>query len=319
MPSGGHGGSHGGGGHFGGGSSGSSGGGSHFGGGRSSNRKTANRNGTKVYMYSFFGRTYYMNTGSANKVSALIVILAVVAFLSIVFFALPFDYDYRLQTIESDHDRYIQMINNAKEDSNYYIEGKVTSYYCFEDDEDCEKYYVNYSFTVTSSTTGNPLTIEGYSYSIYSYFQAYSLYQSHASGGFGIATDTNINEINEENYLTVDSVNMDYENFGLMDDYEYSNAHTIKTIVRVARIILLIVIPTVITALVVSLSKNFKKDEGETSTLDNTSGQEQVEKTNDETQNNQNKNFKSKKCKYCGSTLVDGETKCRNCGGSRWE
>ena len=284
MPSGGHGGG---------------GGGSHFGSNSShSGKKTVIRNGKSVYIYHFGHRRYYVGSSVASTILTLFLVLLVTSIFTIVLFLIPSNYSDKIQKIIDDHNRYIQMIENAEENNTYKILGKVTNY-C-EYDEDVNKYYITYQFSVPSGD--GPLIINGYSYTIYSYHQARDLYYNYFDGNFEIAVDRPISEIDENNYLDVDSVNMDYKNYSLSDDYEYSDYVKKGPIIIAFRIIISIVDATIITIIIVLLRKNFKKDDKqETETIE----------INKEDIN------KHKKCKYCGSSLKEEENKCPNCGGTQ--
>lgn len=298
MPSGGHGG--GGGSHFGG---SSGGGGSHFGGSSGGSyhddnyrrRPTYIRHGRSVYVYHFGGRPYYMSTHAAGFLPFLFTLFFIFAFASIfLFVSSSSTNNAKIQTIINHHNYYIEMIDDAKADSNLMIQGKVVNYYEY---EDSGKYYITYSFEVPSAPGK---WVNGESYTIYTHAQASKLWNDYNAGGFDIAIPIPKTSITASNYTSLDSVNADYENFSLEDDYEYEMLQKSASSIRITKVAFTAVSVVLLVVIILIFAKNLKKDDEkeavETSTVSSTKV--------------------SKKCKYCGSTLKEGETKCPNCGGS---
>lgn len=96
-----------------------------------------------------------------------------------------------------------------------------------------------------------------------------------------------------------DSITKDYKNFPLSADGEYIQAMNLKKTYIISLCITSLLVVCGIAYIIVEIKKNVRKSTTKLSSED----------LLEDEGNNQ--------CKYCGSILVDGKTKCPNCGASQ--
>ena len=273
------------------------GGGSHFGGGGggwrggSSNGNSARYNRPMVFW--FFGRRYYLPLKASNAVRGLLSAALVVGFIFIMAFISLQSDKGDLDTIVYDRNRYISMINYAKENPDYQKEGKITA---VKYNSDAKKYYFEYSITMEhfgsyyyegKYYTGDQLF--GYTYSVYS---------AEEIKNFTVG-QTLIFAVDSIPVTPItDSINFGYEDIPLSADGEYAQIK--KTIVLLSVICAVLGAATlaVLGVAVVKAAKNAKEK------------QEVAENCATETNSDDEKVVR---CKYCGGIIEKGQSKCKNC------
>lgn len=270
------------------GSGGHGGGGSHFGGGGGSHFGGGGRGGSgggrppRPIYFGFGGTRYYVPLKKSNAIRSFFVLAIFFVVVAAVLMLGGFAPNKDLKKITADRQRYIEMINRAEKDSSYVREGRITGTFY---NSDCGKWY----FTYVIPTDGGDGDLEGYSYSIYDANEIKNFVPGETlefAVGFTPVT------------LSTDSIDMGYKNKPLSDDGEYID------LIKERRNLRLFAALAVLAALslgilgAVLLFKNLRKKE--------TSG----ETTEDEN------GIPIRRCEYCGSVLLSGETKCPNCGAS---
>ena len=270
------------------GSGGHGGGGSHFGGGGGSHFGGGGRGGSggsrppRPIYFGFGGTRYYVPLKKSNAIRSFFVLAIFFVVVAAVLMLGGFAPNNDLKKITADRQRYIEMINRAEKDSSYVREGTITGTFY---NSDCGKWY----FTYVIPTDGGYGDLEGYSYSIYDANEIKNFVPGETlefAVGFTPVTPS------------TDSIDMGYKNKPLSDDGEYID------LIKERRNLRLFAALAVLAALslgilgAVLLFKNLRKKE--------TSG----ETTEDEN------GIPIRRCEYCGSVLLSGETKCPNCGAS---
>lgn len=270
------------------GSGGHGGGGSHFGGGGGSHFGGGGRGGSggsrppRPIYFGFGGTRYYVPLKKSNAIRSFFVLAIFFVVVAAVLMLGGFAPNNDLKKITADRQRYIEMINRAEKDSSYVREGTITGTFY---NSDCGKWY----FTYVIPTDGGYGDLEGYSYSIYDANEIKNFVPGETlefAVGFTPVTPS------------TDSIDMGYKNKPLTDDGEYID------MIKERRNLRLFAALAVLAALslgilgAVLLFKNLRKKE--------TSG----ETTEDEN------GIPIRRCEYCGSVLLSGETKCPNCGAS---
>lgn len=286
MPSGSHGGSFGS--HSSGGSSsGSSGdswGGRHSSGGGS----RGGRPGRPMHWH--FGHYhYYIPSGKADRIS---IVGAICLFLLFIVFALSLStvaISKRVDEIIVDRDYYLDMIERAEENPEYKKTATITDIFY---NRDCEKWYITYSipYTVEINSLNVDKELSGYTYSIYTREQARE---------FEIGDTVEVACSSKVITENTDSITMDYKNFPLSADGEYIQTMNSKKIYIVVLCITSLLVVCGIAYIIVEIKKSIRKSTTKLSPED----------LLEDEGNNQ--------CKYCGTILVKGKTKCPNCGASQ--
>lgn len=187
-----------------------------------------------------------------------------------------------LKKITADRQRYIEMINRAEKDSSYVREGTITGTFY---NSDCGKWY----FTYVIPTDGGYGDLEGYSYSIYDANEIKNFVPGETlefAVGFTPVT------------FSTDSIDMGYKNKPLSDDGEYISIVKERRNLRAFGILSCVASAGFLTAGAVLLFKNLRKKETVGETTEDENG------------------IPIRRCEYCGSVLLSGETKCPNCGAS---
>lgn len=270
------------------GSGGHGGGGSHFGGGGGSHFGGGGRGGSggsrppRPIYFGFGGTRYYVPLKKSNAIRSFFVLAIFFVVVAAVLMLGGFAPNNDLKKITADRQRYIEMINRAEKDSSYVREGTITGTFY---NSDCGKWYFTYVIP-TDDGYGN---LEGYSYSIYDANEIKNFVPGETlefAVGFTPVT------------LSTDSIDMGYKNKPLSDDGEYID------LIKERRNLRLFAALAVLAALslgilgAVLLFKNLRKKETAGETTEDENG------------------IPIRRCEYCGSVLLDGETKCPNCGAS---
>ena len=270
------------------GSGGHGGGGSHFGGGGGSHFGGGGRGGSggsrppRPIYFGFGGTRYYVPLKKSNAIRSFFVLAIFFVVVAAVLMLGGFAPNNDLKKITADRQRYIEMINRAEKDSSYVREGTITGTFY---NSDCGKWY----FTYVIPTDGGYGDLEGYSYSIYDANEIRNFVPGETlefAVGFTPVT------------LSTDSIDMGYKNKPLSDDGEYID------LIKERRNLRLFAALAVLAALslgilgAVLLFKNLRKKETAGETTEEENG------------------IPIRRCEYCGSVLLDGETKCPNCGAS---
>lgn len=270
------------------GSGGHGGGGSHFGGGGGSHFGGGGRGGSggsrppRPIYFGFGGTRYYVPLKKSNAIRSFFVLAIFFVVVAAVLMLGGFAPNNNLKKITADRQRYIEMINRAEKDSSYVREGTITGTFY---NSDCGKWYFTYVIP-TDDGYGN---LEGYSYSIYDANEIKNFVPGETlefAVGFTPVT------------LSTDSIDMGYKNKPLTDDGEYID------LIKERRNLRLFAALAVLAALslgilgAVLLFKNLRKKETAGETTEDENG------------------IPIRRCEYCGSVLLDGETKCPNCGAS---
>lgn len=268
------------GGHGGGGSHFGGGGGSHFGGGGRGG-SGGSRPPRPIY-FGFGGTRYYVPLKKSNAIRSFFVLAIFFVVVAAVLMLGGFAPNNDLKKITADRQRYIEMINRAEKDSSYVREGTITGTFY---NSDCGKWYFTYVIP-TDDGYGN---LEGYSYSIYDANEIKNFVPGETlefAVGFTPVTPS------------TDSIDMGYKNKPLTDDGEYID------LIKERRNLRLFAALAVLAALslgilgAVLLLRNLRKKETAGETTEEENG------------------IPIRRCEYCGSVLLDGETKCPNCGAS---
>lgn len=270
------------------GSGGHGGGGSHFGGGGGSHFGGGGRGGSgggrppRPIYFGFGGTRYYVPLKKSNAIRSFFVLAIFFVVVAAVLMLGGFAPNNNLKKITADRQRYIEMINRAEKDSSYVREGTITGTFY---NSDCGKWYFTYVIP-TDDGYGN---LEGYSYSIYDANEIKNFVPGETlefAVGFTPVTPS------------TDSIDMGYKNKPLTDDGEYID------LIKERRNLRLFAALAVLAALslgilgAVLLFKNLRKKETAGETTEDENG------------------IPIRRCEYCGSVLLDGETKCPNCGAS---
>lgn len=270
------------------GSGGHGGGGSHFGGGGGSHFGGGGRGGSgggrppRPIYFGFGGTRYYVPLKKSNAIRSFFVLAIFFVVVAAVLMLGGFAPNNDLKKITADRQRYIEMINRAEKDSSYVREGTITGTFY---NSDCGKWYFTYVIP-TDDGYGN---LEGYSYSIYDANEIKNFVPGKTlefAVGFTPVTPS------------TDSIDMGYKNKPLTDDGEYID------LIKERRNLRLFAALAVLAALslgilgAVLLFKNLRKKETAGETTEEENG------------------IPIRRCEYCGSVLLDGETKCPNCGAS---
>ena len=270
------------------GSGGHGGGGSHFGGGGGSHFGGGGRGGSgggrppRPIYFGFGGTRYYVPLKKSNAIRSFFVLAIFFVVVAAVLMLGGFAPNKDLKKITADRQRYIEMINRAEKDSSYVREGTITGTFY---NSDCGKWY----FTYVIPTDGGYGDLEGYSYSIYDANEIKNFVPGETlefAVGFTPVTPS------------TDSIDMGYKNKPLTDDGEYID------LIKERRNLRLFAALAVLAALslgilgAVLLLRNLRKKETAGETTEEENG------------------IPIRRCEYCGSVLLDGETKCPNCGAS---
>lgn len=270
------------------GSGGHGGGGSHFGGGGGSHFGGGGRGGSggsrppRPIYFGFGGTRYYVPLKKSNAIRSFFVLAIFFVVVAAVLMLGGFAPNNDLKKITADRQRYIEMINRAEKDSSYVREGTITGTFY---NSDCGKWYFTYVIP-TDDGYGN---LEGYSYSIYDANEIKNFVPGETlefAVGFTPVT------------LSTDSIDMGYKNKPLSDDGEYID------LIKERRNLRLFAALAVLAALslgilgAVLLLRNLRKKETVGETTEDENG------------------IPIRRCEYCGSVLLGGETKCPNCGAS---
>ena len=270
------------------GSGGHGGGGSHFGGGGGSHFGGGGRGGSgggrppRPIYFGFGGTRYYVPLKKSNAIRSFFVLAIFFVVVAAVLMLGGFAPNNNLKKITADRQRYIEMINRAEKDSSYVREGTITGTFY---NSDCGKWY----FTYVIPTDGGYGDLEGYSYSIYDANEIKNFVPGETlefAVGFTPVTPS------------TDSIDMGYKNKPLTDDGEYID------LIKERRNLRLFAALAVLAALslgilgAVLLLRNLRKKETAGETTEEENG------------------IPIRRCEYCGSVLLDGETKCPNCGAS---
>ena len=277
MPSGSHGGS--GGSHFGGGGASSGGG---WSGGSSGGWSSGSSRPPRPMNIWFFGRHYHISAGNSSKVSAFVpyIIICIFAlFMSVLFLVSG---NSQIEKIQVDRAYYLDMIENAENDSDYLKYGVVKDKFY---EEDCKKWYFTYEIP-----TDDGGTLPGHTFYVYTMEE---VNQYHIGDTLAFAVNSKI--VTED----TDSVNMGYKDIPLENDGEYINARNMKA----WSIVFICIASTLIVSLIVLTIKRIKKY-AEKSAF--------AEKNDKNTTTDDEYTY----CRYCGSRIRKEYDKCEHCGAS---
>lgn len=283
MPSGSH--SSGGGSHFGG---GFSGGGSHFGGSSSGGRTIIA--GPRIYYFG--GRSYRFSSKRQSTFSLLIFLLMFMIILSIVGGIMMNSASNEMEVIRADYNRYQTMIEYAEANPEYVVEGRITGIYL---DIGYTKYYYTYQIETQYGSMLN-----GHTYYIYT---MEDLRELNLSVGSTVMVAVDSYPVT----LSTDSIPIEYKNFALEDDEEYTMRLSTH---RNGKIMLSVCASVAGVALIVAIVVFFTAKKEEKSATATASENQPTTSTNT-TMQNQNR------CPYCGTRLSNTATKCPNCGAPR--
>ncbi len=270
MPSGSHGGS----------SGSHSSGGSSFGGGGSSWGSSGSHSSSRPYQprtFIFFGRTHSVR-GSASFLSFLCLGVVMFAFIFMIggFCVVPSE-KKQVEKIKEDYAYYQDLIALG-----YTSEAKVTDMF-----SNAGRYYITYEINIPNSLS----KLEGYSYSVYSREEAFSLLNQ--------TIIVALNHPYEKITLKTDSVPIDYKDMPLTKDGEYVNA--VKGVKR-GWIFGFSGLGTIVLAVVVNFI--IVKTKGDKAKIN--------EKTS--TFSSSDNSPKYNYCSYCGGQVEEGKRKCPSCG-----
>lgn len=271
MPSGGHGG----------------GGGSHFGGGGRGGLSGGGGNGgfrRNVPMaFWFFGRRYYLPLAVSNAVRTLLALTFIGVWTFFIFFASLKEDKGKINTIIYNRNRYISMIEFAKEEPSFRAEGTITA---VKYNADAQKYYLLYRIPYSGSYG----YLEGFTYSVYS---SEDIKSFHVGQTLTFAVDE------PTIFPNTDSINFGYENIPLSADGEYANLKKDVVYTSILCSVLGAATLAVFGVAVYKIVKNAKeKQEAKECALSETdfTGEKVI------------------RCAYCGSVLPNGRGTCPNCG-----
>lgn len=282
MPSGSHGGSPGS--HFGGGSSFGGGG---FGGGTGRGNSNNNRH-VRPMMFFFFGRHYYIPVSQSSRIKGLFTF----AFVLLVFVLLlitPISMaNQTINKIKIDQAYYIDMIENAEQNSEYKKVGVIKDKFY---NEDCGKWYLTYTFETDAGET-----VEGYTFSVYNNYEIRA---------FVIGDSINLAVNSRIVTNQTDSITFDYKDIPLENDGEYLLATKQRSLFIVLEGIFscgFVVLVVIATTMIIKKAQQVKTDDSTEDALLNKQNTDSTPK---------------KKCKYCGTTINNNnESNCPNCGAT---
>ena len=193
-----------------------------------------------------------------------------------------------VRTIKKDYEYYHQMIATAEANEKLIVDGhfkRATKIL----DSDVDKYYIEYYF-YTEDDGGTK--VDGETYSVYDTATALSYEEG------------DIIKLAVDEYPTsywTDSIPMDFKNYDYKDDGEYpiakrtSNIFTVIFVLCGSAIVAGVVINAIYSKKIEALAKDLYKYRKAKSGSANAT---------------------TKKCRYCGSELKNGENSCANCGAS---
>lgn len=274
MPSGSHGGS--GGSH----SSGGASSGGSWGGGSSRSGGGSSRPPRPMNIW-FFGRYYHISAGNSSKVTKFMPFIIFSLFLIFVAVVLLLQVNSQIEKIKVDRTYYLDMIENALNDSDYIKDGVITDKFY---NEDCKKWYFTYTII-----TNDGEELDGYTYSVYTREE---INQFYIGQHLNFAVNSKIVTLN------TDSINMEYKGIPLENDGEYIVALETKTATIVVICVFSALIALFIVLTILRIKKYSQKTAFDSSNAKNI--------TNDE----------DTYCRYCGSRIRNGYDKCEHCGAS---
>lgn len=259
-------------------------GGSSFGG--SHNSSSGSSRGFYPGGIIFFGGRSYKFKSKISGVLSFICILTLIA--GLICALITGMSKSTIGKIEADYRYYQNMIQKAESDPQYKTTGYITDKFR---NEDCGKWYLTYKF----KTTDDSKWVKGYTYSVYTEEEAYSVEINSeielAVNSYPITTET-------------DSVNMDYKNKSLTDDGEYTLAKKQIVGFRTGYILCFITFTVSLVSCIILEYREKQKDKLENLNFETT-------KTSQQSQDS-----KTHICPYCGTKLKENDYSCPNCGAS---
>lgn len=282
----------------GGGRSHSSGGGgrSHSSGG-SWGRSHSSWGGSSHHHHHYYGGSggYYSSSGPAGfSVCVFFAVFAII--IAITMFIGLMNTNQDLRWIEQDYKYYQSMIEDAKEDESLQVNARIDTILY---NADYGKYYISYSYWVHFKNGGSSYKSQE-TFCIYDddVFDKYN----EGDNNYKIAISQN-----QDRYLEVDSINMDYEFTTLEDDGEYVKAQGSKTLFTCLGIAAVVVAISLFILNAVLANKKAKK-----------TAESEQQITSETTMLGGTSTAKAEyKCKYCGCVLKEGEITCSKCGAPR--
>lgn len=274
---------------------GSHGGGSHFGGGHGGNSRPI----TPIH-YMWHGRYYYVPAVATSRIiTCVMTAIFMFIFASLLVVSIFGNIEER-NVIIADRERYISMINYAEQNPEYQREGRVKGKAY---NGDAGKWY--YEYVILTEDYGY---LEGYTYSVYSQEEIDKI-------NLG---DTIVFAV-DENPVTynTDSINMDYKNIPLENDGEYITTINSNKMLTVVMLIFVIIFIVSLVLAIRTFRKNVARKKEGTEEKDAGIHDEKPSSGNVFAEFEDNTKKPPKKCPYCGSTMKDGEKKCKNCGAER--
>lgn len=247
-------------------------------------------------VYSVAGRSYRLTPKRQSSFSLLAMLVFFMVILSIVGGVIMNNANKDISVIKSDFEKYHSMIEYAENNPEYLVEGKVTGIYT---DEGFTKYYYTYEFE-----TATGAKVEGYTFYLYTLENLKSLNIAKNSP-VTLAVDTS------PITLSTDSIPLDFKNFNLEDDEEYTKAQSSS---KTGKMMLSICASVGGVGLIVAIIVFFTSKKSE---------KEQPQTVTDTASNSSNpsinlsQNSKSNVCNYCGARLGSNDTNCKNCGAPR--
>lgn len=269
-----------GGGHFGGGGS------RHSSGGVFSGFSRGVRGGRSVMFINIGGRRYYAGSWVGALLSLMIFALIVSVMCALGVGSTITGNKMDLARMENDYKRYQAMISFAEENPEYITYGTIEAILPCE--QSSKGYYIEYSF-------GPDGCKKGYTYCIYS---VEDLDNPALKKGkpYKLALDAKESDIINSN-IDVDSVNFDYKDTKIEDDFDYVSLKAEIRSMRGLRVGSLLFAGVMIALMVLIVVKSLHKDTPENAV----SSAERMKAL-------------TTHCEYCGGKVSASEPRCPSCG-----
>ena len=230
-----------------------------------------------------FGRRYYVYSGRSQTVLRLLMVLFIfLLFGTVITNATKNAAKNEIATLEEERVYYLNMIDYAKQHSDYQKQAEVTGRFY---DESANKWFITYSIKYNDGYS----RLSGYTFAQYSSSDIYSII---VGDEITVAVD------NKRVNFQTDSINMDYENVELEDIGEYISAKKSFRNNTIAWTIFVVLdVATVSGIVLYAYKKKQLEDEKE----------EKEEKKAAQA-------AARSRCRYCGSSLSSTDKKCPCCG-----
>lgn len=231
-----------------------------------------------------FGRRYYVYTGRSSGVLGLLVVLFFFLFFGTLITNMNKNAaKAEIVNLEVEYDYYQNMIDYAKEHTEYQVDAKVTGKFF---DDSMDKWY----FTYELETANGRGSLEGYTFTHYTTTETYRIV---VGQNISVAVDSV-----PVNYQT-DSINMDYDNVALEDIGEYVVAKKSARTSTIVWVVFVILDIAIVAGIGLYIFKKMKKED-----------EKEVKKEESAPVSDSNVIC----CKYCGTISDKGTKKCPGCG-----